>query len=133
MTQGNLLYSMESTPKPETQLPQCAEEMYTRIANPHRFRVALAAAERLVNLYKLNREDIKPESLQATAHHFEVTKKDVYELLRGKKYTKVKTEKSEPPTEMEAPAVKKAKVECIPKSTRHVVTTLVQLPLTKDS
>ena len=82
MTQGDLLYSVERTPHPTSQLPQCAEDMYTRIDNPHRFRVALAAAERLINLYKQNREDIKPEPLQDTAHHFEVMKKDVYELLQ---------------------------------------------------
>ena len=81
MTQSDLLYSVEKTPHPATQLPQCTEDMYTRMANPHRFRMALAAAERLVNLYRQNREDIKPEPLQDTAHHFEVTKKDVYELL----------------------------------------------------
>ena len=111
MTQGDLLYSVECTPRPETQLPQCAEDMYTRIANPHRFRVASAAAEMSVNLYKQNREDIKPESLQDTAHHFEVWKKDVYELLRGEKYSsdkKVKTESTE------APAVKKPKWNIFP-------------------
>ena len=98
MTQGELLYSVEKTPHPTSQLPQCAEDMYSRIDNPHHFRVALAAAKRLVNLYRQNREDIKPEPLQDTAHCFEVTKKDVYELLWGEKYMKVKTEvKSEEP------------------------------------
>ena len=81
MTQGDLLYSVERTPRPTSQLPQCVEDMYARIDNPHHFRVALAAAERLINVYKQNREDIKPELLQDTAHHFEVMKKDVYELL----------------------------------------------------
>ena len=101
------------------------------MANPHRFRVALAAAERLVNLYRQNREDIKPESLQDTAHHFEVTKKDVYELLQGEKYTKVKTEvKSEEPTG--SPKAKKAKTETIAKSAHRVVTTLVAPPSSKD-
>ena len=66
--------------------------MYSRINNLHRFRVALAAAERLVNLYRQNTENIKPEPLQDTTHHFEVMKKDVYELLWGEKYTKVKAE-----------------------------------------
>ena len=87
MTQGDLLYSVEKTPHPTSQLPQCAEDMYTRMDNPHQFRVALAAAERLVNLYRQSREDIKPEPLQDTAHHFEVMKKDVYELLRGVRNT----------------------------------------------
>ena len=60
-------------------------------------------------------------------------KKDMYELLQGKKNTKVKTEtKEEPPTKSEAPAAKKAKVEKIPKSARWVVTTLIQPPSTKD-
>ena len=83
MTQGDLMYSVEKTPHPTSQLPQCTEDMYTRMANPHRFRVALAVAERLVNLYRQNREDIKPEPLQDTAHCFEVTKKDVYEPVMG--------------------------------------------------
>ena len=56
----------------------------------------------------------------------------MYELLHGEKYMKVKTETKEPPTESEAPAVKKAKVEKIPKSARWVVTTLIQSPSTKD-
>ena len=60
-----------------------------------------------MNIYRHKRENIKLEPLQTTAHHFEVRKKDVYELLRGEKYTKVKTEvKSEPTTETEAPASK---------------------------
>ena len=76
--------------------------------------MALAAAERLVNLYRQNREDIKPEPLQDTTHHFEVTKKDMYELLQGKKYTKVKTKvKSEEPAR--PPKAKKAKTEIIAK------------------
>ena len=73
------------------------------------------------------------EPLQTTAHHFEVRKKDVYELLWGEKYTKVKTKvKSEPTTETEAPAAKEAKVECICKSARHIVTTLLQPPSAID-
>ena len=56
MTQGDLMYSVEKTPCPTSQLPQCAEDMYTRMGNPHQFRVALAAAERLVNQYRQNRE-----------------------------------------------------------------------------
>ena len=81
MTQSNLLYSIEKTPCPASQLPQCAEDIYSRIDNPHHFTVALAAAERLVNLYRQNREDIKLEPLQDITHHFEVMKKDVYKLL----------------------------------------------------
>ena len=88
MTQGDLLYSVEKTPQPSTQLPECAEEMYTCIDNPAQFRVALAAAERLINIYRHNREEVKLEPLKATAHHFEVRKKDVYELLWGKKIHK---------------------------------------------
>ena len=131
MTQGDLMYSVEKTPHPTSQLPQCAEDMYTRMANPHRFRVALAAAERLVNLYRQNREDIEPEPLQDTAHHFEVTKKDVYKLLWGEKYTKVKTEvKSE--ELIGSPKAKKAKTETIAKSACRVVTTLVAPPSAAD-
>ena len=131
MTQGDLLYSVEKTPHPTSQLPQCTEDMYTRMDNPHRFRVALAAAERLVNLYKQNREDIKLEPLQDTTHHFEVMKKDVYKLLWGEKYMKVKTEvKSK---ELAGPPkAKKAKTEITAKSARRVVTTLVAPPSAKD-
>ena len=131
MTQGDLLYSVERTPRPTSQLPQCVEDMYTRIDNPHRFRVALAAAERLINVYKQNREAIKPEPLQDTAHRFEVTKKDVYELLRGEKYMKVKAEvKSE--ESAGPPKAKKAKTETIAKSARRIVTTLVAPPSAED-
>ena len=34
MTQGDLLYSVKKTSQPSTQLPECAEEMYTCIDNP---------------------------------------------------------------------------------------------------
>ena len=81
MIQSDLLYSVQKTPHPASQLPQCVEDLYSRIDNPHCFKVALATAERLVNLYRQNREDIKPEPLQDTTHCFEVTKKDVYKLL----------------------------------------------------
>ena len=131
MTQSSLVYSVEKTPHPASQLPQCAEDMYNRMGNPHRFRVALAAAERLVNLYRQNREDIKPEPPQDNAHHFEVTKKDVYELLWGEKYMKVKTEvKSEEPAG--PPKAKKAKTETIAKSACRVVTTMVAPPSAAD-
>ena len=127
MTQSDLLYSVEKTPHLASQLPQCAEDMYSRIDNSHCFRVALAAAERLVNLYRQNREDIKPEPFQDTAYHFEVMKKDVYELLWGEKYTKVKAEvKSEEPAG--PPKAKKAKTETIAKSAHRAVTTLVAPP-----
>ena len=69
MTQGDLLYSVEKTPRPTSQLPECVEEMYTHIGDPQKFRVALAAGQCLVNIYKHNRED-------------------VYELLQGDKYMK---------------------------------------------
>ena len=131
MTQGDLLYSVEKTPHPTSQLPQCTEDMYTRMDNPHRFRVALAAAERLVNLYRQNREVIKPKPLQDTAHHFEVMKKDVYKLLQGEMYMKVKAEvKSKEPAG--PPKAKKAKTETIAKSAQKVVTTLVAPPSAKD-
>ena len=88
MTQGDLLYYVEKTSKPTSQLPECVDEMYNQIRDPQKFRVALAAGECLINIYKHNREDIRVELLEATAHHFEVQKKDVYELLRGDKYEK---------------------------------------------
>ena len=75
-------------PKPSSHLPDCVEEMYSRIADPQKFRVALAAGKRLINIYRCNREDVKPEPIEVTAHHFEVWKKDIYELLRGDIYVK---------------------------------------------
>ena len=63
--------------------------MYACIADPQKFRVALAAGERLINIYKHNREDVKIEPIEDyCAQHFEVQKKDIYELLRGDKYVK---------------------------------------------
>ena len=41
--QSNLLFSVEKTPKPSSHLPDCVEEMYSRIADAQKFRVALAA------------------------------------------------------------------------------------------
>ena len=93
----------------------------------------MAAPERLINIYRHNREDVKLESLQTTAHHFEVRKKDVYELLQGEKYTKIKTKtKEETSTESEAPPTKKAKTETIAKSSHGVMTTLVAPPSAED-
>ena len=88
MTQSDLLFSVEKTPKPSSHLPYCVKEMYSIIADPHKFRVALAAGERLMNIYRHNREDVKPEPIEVTVHHFEVRKKDICELLRGDKYVK---------------------------------------------
>ena len=126
MIQGDLLYSVEKTPRPTSQLPECVEEMYTHIGDPQKFRVALAAGEHLVNIYKHNREKLKTESLEATAHHFEVQNKDVYELLQGDKYMKP-PKKREPKPFTEAPPTKQAKTE-VPKSAHYVVTTLLTSP-----
>ena len=88
MTQSDLLCSVEKMPKPSSHLPNCVEEMYTRIADPQKFQVALAAGERLININKHNREDVKIKPIETTVHHFEVRKKDIYELLRGDNYLK---------------------------------------------
>lgn len=37
MTQSDLLYLVEKTPKPAPQLPTCVEEMYTHITDPQKF------------------------------------------------------------------------------------------------
>ena len=34
MTQGDLMYSVEKPPPPTSQLPQCTEDMYTKMAYP---------------------------------------------------------------------------------------------------
>ena len=39
MTQGDLLYSVEKTLRPTSQLPECVD-MYTQIGDPQKFRVA---------------------------------------------------------------------------------------------
>ena len=69
-------------------LPDYVKDMYGHIADPQKFRVALATGERLINIYKYNREDVKIKPIETTAHHFEVQKKDIYELLRGDKYVR---------------------------------------------
>ena len=81
------------------------------------------------DIYKHNRDDIKIESIDATAHRFEVRRKDVYELLRGEKYLKPK--KREIITVEEETSIKKLKSE-IPKSARRVVTTLLPPPSAED-
>ena len=129
MMQSDLLYSVEKTPRPTSQLPECVEEMYERIGDPHKFRVALAAGERLVNIYKHNRDDEKIESIDATAHRFEVRRKDVYKLLRGEKYLKPKKREITPVEE--ETSTKKLKTE-VPKSARRVVTTLLLPPSAED-
>ena len=108
MTQGDLLYSVEKTPRLTSQLPESVEEIYTCIGDPQKFRVALAAGECLINIYKYNRENIKGEFLEATAHHFEVQKKDVYELLHGDKYVKP-AKKRETESSTEVPPAKQVK------------------------
>ena len=45
MMQSDLLFSVEKTPKPSSHLPDCVEDMYAHIADPQKFRVALAAGE----------------------------------------------------------------------------------------
>ena len=75
MMQSNLLFSVEKTAKPPSHLPDCVEDMYARIADPQKFRVALAAGKRLINIYKHNREDIKTESIKATTHHLRFGKR----------------------------------------------------------
>ena len=103
--------------------------MYERIGDPHKFRVALAAGECLVNIYKHNRDDVKIESIDTTAHRFKVQRKEVYELLRGEKYLKPKKREMIPVEE--ETSMKKLKTE-IPKSARQVVTTLLSPPSAED-
>ena len=76
MTQSDL-YSVEKTPRPTSQLPECVEEMYTHISDPQKFRIALAAAEGLLNIYKHNREEVKLELLENAADRSEVHKRCV--------------------------------------------------------
>ena len=75
MTQSDLLFSVEKTPRLSSHLPDCVEDMYAHIADPQQLGVALAAGEQLINIYKHNREDVKIEPIKTTAHHFEVQKK----------------------------------------------------------
>ena len=130
MTQSDLLYCVEKTSKPTSQLPTCVEEMYTHIGDPQKFRVALVAGERLINIYKHNQEYIKIESLETTVHHFEVWKKDVYEMLRGINMSNpLKCENLHLPL-MHTP-LKQPKPE-VPKQGHHVVTTLLAPPSVED-
>ena len=88
-----------------------------RIADPQKFRVALAAGERLMNIYKHNREDVKPEPIEITAHRFEVRKKDIYELLRGDKYDKP-SKKHKASLDIDEPSTKQLRKKC---RNKHVV------------
>ena len=65
---------------------------------------------------------MKIESIEMTAHHFEVQKKDIYELLRGDKYLKP-SKKREPSVSIDEP---------VPKQACHVITTLLPPPSTED-
>ena len=62
---------------------------------------------------------MKIEPIEMTAHHFEVCKKDIYELLRGDKYLKP-LKKREPSVNVDEPIKKKQKEEEVPKQARHV-------------
>ena len=73
---------------------------------------------------------MKIEPIETTAHHFEVCKKDIYELLRGNKYLKP-SKKREPSVNDDEPIKKKQKEE-VPKQAHHVVTTLVSPPTAED-
>ena len=130
MMQSDLLFSVEKTPKPSSHLPDCVEEMYSRIADPQKFRVALAAGERLMNIYRRNREDVKPEPIEITAHRFEVRKKDIYELLRGDKYVKP-SKKRKASLDIDEPSTKQFKEE-VPKQACRIVTTLLSPPSIED-
>ena len=130
MMKSDLLFSVEKTPKPSSHLPDCVEEMYSRIADPQKFRVALAAGERLMNIYRHNREDVKPEPIEITAHRFEVWKKDIYELLRGDKYVKP-SRKRKASLDIDEPSTKQFKEEVL-KQAHHIVTTLLSPPSIED-
>ena len=130
MTQSDLLYSVEKMPKPSSHLPDYVDDMYAQIADPQKIRIALAVGERLVNIYKHNQEDVKIELIETTAHHFEVCKKAIYELLRGNKYLKP-SKKREPSINVGEPMKKKQKEE-VPKQACCVVTTLISPPTAED-
>ena len=70
------------------ELPRCVYEMYARINNPHNFRVALAAGERLLSIYKYNQVGTDIKKVLQLCDYFDVGKMKLYEILCGGKYGK---------------------------------------------
>ena len=90
-----MIVSVEHTPKPTSSLPDCVHEMYSQIYDPYSFRLALAAGERMLNFLHAKQEDKKVDSMEKTCHYFEVSTKNVYEVLKGEKW-EIKTEPAPP-------------------------------------
>ena len=78
-----------------------------------------------MNIYRHNKEDVKPEPIEITAHRFEVRKKDIYELLRGDKYVKP-SKKRKASLDIDEPSTKQFKEEVSETSTsycHHIIIT----------
>ena len=71
------------------ELPRCVYDMYARINNPHNFRVALAAGERLLSIYKYNQVGTDIKKVLDLCDYFNVGKMKLYEILHGEKYGKL--------------------------------------------
>ena len=61
-------------------------EMYERIHSPHNFRVALAAGEQLLSLYKHNQDRTNVVTVPDLCTFFNVRKTKLYEIPQGEKY-----------------------------------------------
>ena len=62
-------------------LPKCEYEMYEGIHSPHNFRVALAAGEWLLSLYKHNQTRTDIVTVPDLCTFFDVRKTKLYEIL----------------------------------------------------
>ena len=77
-------------------LPKCVYEMYERIHSPRSFRVALAAGEQLLSLYKHNRAGTDVVTVPDLCTFFDVRKTKMCEILRGGKYGKEEEAEKKP-------------------------------------
>ena len=77
-------------------LLKCVYEMYKRIHSPHTFRVALAAGEWLLSLYKHNQARTNVVTGPDLCTFFNVRKTKLYEVLQGEKYAKEEEAEKKP-------------------------------------
>ena len=75
---------------------KCVYEMYKRIHSPHNFRVALAAGEWLLLLYKHNQARTDVVTVPDLCTFFNVGKTKLYEILQGEKYGKEEEAEKKP-------------------------------------
>ena len=78
------------------ELPRCVYDMYARINNPHNFRAALVAGERLLSIYKYIQVGTDIKKVPELCDYFDVGKMKLYEILNGEKYGKEEEDSKKP-------------------------------------